>query len=146
MSATSRTSALKSFSGVARTDLTVEVIENIVDRLGWRLVLLDGSEISDKEAFLEQCAGLFGLPEWFGMNWDALEECLAELELQAPGLVVVWTSWDEMAQAQPEDFAVAIDILRAAAQTWADDGVKGGVLLVGRGPSIDAPELIPTRH
>jgi RNAse (barnase) inhibitor barstar len=134
---------LKKLSGLARTDLPVEVVEEIADRLGWRLVLLDGAEIADKDAFLEQCAALFGLPEWFGMNWDALEECLAELELDTPGLVVVWPGWHEMAEAEPDDFAVAIDILRTSAQTWADDGVRGGVLLVGQGPSVDAPELIP---
>ena len=141
MTSKSRTSALTKFSGIARTNLSVDVIEHIVDGLGWRLVPLDGSDVADKDAFLEQCAMVFGLPEWFGMNWDALEECLGELELETPGLVVLWSSWGEFAQAEPEDFAIAVDILSTAAQSWAQDGVQGGVLFVGDGPALDAPEL-----
>ena len=141
MSTKSRTSAVKKFSGIARTDLPVEVVEQIVDGLGWRLVPLDGVEVTDKDAFLEQCSVVFGLPEWFGMNWDALEECLGELELETPGLVVLWSSWSEFAEAEPEDFAIALDILRTAAQAWAQDGVRGGVLLVGDGPAVEASEL-----
>jgi RNAse (barnase) inhibitor barstar len=141
MSIKSRTSALKKFSGIARTDLPVDVIEHIVDALGWRLLPLDGTEVATKDDFLEQCAEVFGLPEWFGMNWDALEECLSELELETPGLLVLWSSWGEFAGAEPEDFATALDILQTAAGTWAQDGVKGGVLFVGDGPTMEVPNI-----
>jgi RNAse (barnase) inhibitor barstar len=141
MSAKSKSAVIRKLTGVAQTDLPLDVIEEIVDRLAWRLIVIDGAEVVDKETFLEQCALVFGLPEWFGMNWDALEECLSELELDTPGLVVLWSSWSEMARAKPEDFAVAVDILRIAARTWAEDDVKGGVLLCGSGPELQALDL-----
>ena len=141
MSAKSKSAVIRKLTGVAQTDLPLDVIEEIVDRLAWRLIVIDGAEVVDKETFLEQCALVFGLPEWFGMNWDALEECLSELELDTPGLVVLWSSWSEMARAKPEDFAVAVDILRIAARTWAEDDVKGGVLLCGAGPELQALDL-----
>jgi RNAse (barnase) inhibitor barstar len=141
MSGKPKNSGLKKLSGINLTTAPIEQFEQAADALGWRLIALDGSDVSDKDGFLELCANAFGLPEWFGMNWDALDECLTEIDLETPGLVVLWSSWSEFAQADPEEFATAVDVLRTAAGVWADDGVKGGVLLVGDGPQIDVPAL-----
>lgn len=134
--------ALAKLSGVRRTDAPVEELEAAADELDWRCVVLDGSEVEDRDAFLEACDEAFALPEWFGMNWDALEECLADLELEgAEGVVVVWSSWGTFAEAAPKDFAVALDVLGSAVRGWRTDGVRGGVLLVGDGPRLDVDEL-----
>jgi len=71
------------------------------------------------------------------MNWEALEECLADLDLGGvEGVVVVWSSWGDFAEAAPADFAVALDVLAAAGRVWAADGVRGGVVLQGEGPPL----------
>jgi RNAse (barnase) inhibitor barstar len=134
--------ALAKLSGVRRTDAPVEELEAAADELDWRCVVLDGSDVEDRTAFLEACDEAFALPEWFGMNWDALEECLADLELEgAEGVVVVWSSWGTFAEAAPKDFAVALDVLGSAVRGWTTDGVRGGVLLVGEGPDLDLARL-----
>jgi hypothetical protein len=134
--------ALAQLHGVRRTDSPVDELEAAADELGWRCIVLDGSEVEDRAAFLEACDEAFALPEWFGMNWDALEECLADLELEGTdGVVVVWTSWGTFAEAAPSDFAVAIDVLGSAVRGWTTDGLRGGVLLVGEGPDLDVDEL-----
>lgn len=136
------TTALTRLRGVRRTEDALDALAADADDLGWRLVHLDGSEVEDRAGFLEACDEAFALPEWFGMNWDALEECLADLELEgADGVVVVWTSWGTLAEAAPADFAVALDVLGSAARGWAGDGVAGGVLLVGAGPDVDVATL-----
>ena len=136
------TSALESLRGVRRTDAAVEELESAAEGIGWRCVVLDGSEVEDRAAFLESCDEAFGLPEWFGMNWDALEECLADLELEgAEGVVVVWSQWGLFAEASPADFATALDVLRSAVRGWGADGVHGGLLLVGEGPDLDVEQL-----
>ncbi len=134
---------LSRLAGVRRTeDGSLDSYEAAADDLGWRCVVLDGSEVEDKDAFLQMCADSFALPEWFGMNWDALDECLADLDLGgAEGVVILWTSWSEFADVASEDFAVALDVLAGAVRGWAADGVAGGVLLVGEGPDLDVPEL-----
>jgi hypothetical protein len=133
---------LARLSGVRRTGAPVEELEAEADALGWRCIVLDGSEVEDRAAFLESCDEAFALPEWFGMNWDALEECLADLELEgAAGVVVLWSSWGTFAEAAPTDFAVALDVLGSAVRGWAADGMRGGVLLVGEGPDLDVPRL-----
>jgi hypothetical protein len=137
-------SVLSHLSGVKRLQgrAVVEEIENDAEELGWRCVVLDGSEVEDKAAFLEMCDEAFGLPDWFGMNWDALEECLSDLDLaETEGVVVVWSSWGLLAEAEPKDFAVALDVLAGAVRSWASDGVRGGVLLLGEGPNLDVEEL-----
>lgn len=136
-------SVLSHLSGVRRIDdAVVEELENEAESLGWRCVVLDGAEVEDKAAFLEVCDEAFGLPDWFGMNWDALEECLADLDLaETEGVVVVWSSWGLLAEAAPKDFAVALDILGGAVRTWASDGVRGGVVLLGEGPDLDVETL-----
>jgi hypothetical protein len=135
-------SALSRLSGVRRTDASVEDLEGESDVLGWRCIVLDGTEVEDRTAFLEAADEAFALPEWFGMNWDALEECLADLELEgAEGIVVLWTAWGTFAEAAPKDFAVALDVLASAVRGWSTDGVRGGVLLLGEGPDLELGEL-----
>ena len=135
-------SELSGLSGVRRTDASVEDLEGESDVLGWRCIVLDGSEVEDRTAFLAAADEAFALPEWFGMNWDALEECLADLELEgAEGIVVLWTAWGTFAEAAPKDFAVALDVLASAVRGWTTDGVRGGVLLLGEGPDLELGEL-----
>ena len=141
MSGKQKRPTLKKLSGIVQTTGSLEQLEVDADALGWRCIALDGTEVASKDAFLEQCATAFGLPEWFGMNWDALDECLAEIDLGTPGVVVLWSEWSEFAEAEPEDFAVAVDVLSSAARLWTSEGVQGGVVLVGEGPKIDLPTL-----
>ena len=134
--------ALARLHGVRRTEAAVDELEAAAEGLQWRCIVLDGSEVEDRAAFLESCVDAFSLPEWFGMNWDALEECLADLELEgAEGIVVLWTAWGTFAEAAPKDFAVALDVLASAVRGWSTDGVRGGVLLLGEGPDLELGEL-----
>ncbi|MGD9955756.1 MAG: barstar family protein [Candidatus Nanopelagicales bacterium] len=136
-------SALEKLSGVRRIgDATIEELEAEADDLGWRCVVLDGAEVEDRESFLQMCDEAFGLPDWFGMNWDALEECLIDLDLgEDEGVLVVWSSWGLLAEAEPPAFAIAVDILGSAVRSWASDGVAGGVMLLGEGPDVDVDTL-----
>ena len=136
-------SVLSRVSGVVRLeDGAVDELEAEAEDLGWRCVVLDGSEVEDREGFLEMCDEAFGLPDWFGMNWDALEECLGDLDLAgAEGVLVVWSSWGLLAEAAPRSFATALDVLSGAVRTWKADGVNGGVLLLGEGPEVDVERI-----
>jgi hypothetical protein len=126
---------LRRLAGVRRTDETVDLLEQEAEKLGWRCYVLDGTDVESRRAFLDACVETFELPEWFGMNWDALDEALGDLELaDVPGVVVLWPGWGEFAEAAPRDFAVALDVLHGAVRTWAGEGEMGGVLLLGEGP------------
>ena len=133
---------LNRLHGVRRSSESLDDLEAAADELGWRAVVLDSSEVETTEAFLELCAESFALPEWFGMNWDALEECLGDLDLgDVDGVAVLWCGWGELAEASAKDFAVAVNIFAGAARGWRRDGVRGGVVLVGDGPENEVDEL-----
>lgn len=122
-------------------DLSAEV-ESVADDTDWRVVELATEEADGKEGFLEACADAFALPDWFGMNWDALEECLRDLDLTGvSGVLVVWTGWEELAEGAPETVATAVDVLRSAVRSWVDDGSPGAVLLAGPAEE-DEPAVI----
>ena len=136
------TSKLGHLRGVRRAVGTVDAYESAAEELRWRCVVLDGTDVQDKAAFLESCDEAFELPEWFGMNWDALQECLADLDHEGlPGVVVIWSEWGEFADAAPKDFAVALDVLTGAVREWASGGMHGGLLLLGDGPDLDVAEF-----
>jgi RNAse (barnase) inhibitor barstar len=112
-----------------------EGLERAGGRLGWHVVSLDTPDCADAPAFLQACADAFALPDWFGMNWDALEECLLDLDVQeAEGILVSWSGWQEFHDAEPAEFATAIDVFGTASASWQRDGVPGAVVLVGADP------------
>lgn len=133
---------LSRISGVHATDLGVDEIEEQAEQQGWRCWVLDGTDVEDKHAFLDSCEEAFDLPDWFGRNWDALEESLRDLDVDgAKGVVVAWSGWGEFAEADPKDFATAVDIWRSVLRSWSADGRRCGVLLVGEGPDVDVDAL-----
>lgn len=55
---------------------------------GWQVVQLHAS--GDRSAFLAECQRAFGLPDWFGANWDALADALSDIQ-PLPGQLVIWS-------------------------------------------------------
>jgi hypothetical protein len=125
---------------------TVEQTTAVFDRIGneidWHTVVLDTTDCSDKTSFLQACADDFALPSWFGMNWDALDECLSSLDVgESGGILVAWVGWQTFATSSPDDFGVALDIFDQASKRWEESGVPGAVVLIGPGPEIDLRSL-----
>jgi RNAse (barnase) inhibitor barstar len=91
----------------------------------------------EKEALLREIAAALRFPDWFGQNWDALEDCLADLSwLPADGYVLVFE------QAQPGDeFGVLVDVLRSSAEHWAGRGKPFFALFVDPARRLPLPDL-----
>jgi len=67
-----------------------EAAARVGDR-GWRMFHVDGSTVVDKRSFLAAMAAGCGFPAWFGQNWDALADALADLSwAPAPGYVLLF--------------------------------------------------------
>ena len=85
----------------------------------------------------------FGFPDYFGHNWDAFEECLESQEFDevedlddADGLLILWSGWGDMAESEPEQFAIAIDVFRDILAAWEDADLAARVVLIGEGPQL----------
>jgi RNAse (barnase) inhibitor barstar len=93
----------------------------------WRVELAGCVDRSD---FLERVARPLAFPDWFGFNWDALFDCLADLSWQpAEAYLLILENADDFQREAPEAFAVATTILADAASVWQKRGVEFRVLI-----------------
>jgi len=131
--------------GVYRTDLrtSAAALARTAERHGWQAFHLDGRELATKADFLEASARALRFPSYFGQNWDAFEESLNDMGwAPAQGYLVVFDGAGSFARAQPNEFAVALDILRESARRWHEQGTPLIVLLRGAGRVAgDLPRL-----
>lgn len=98
------------------------------EKLAW--MELDAAGVRDKESLLEACAFSFDFPDSFGLNWDALSDCLRDFSWRpARGYVILWHGGAALAEAAPDDFANALEIFRDAASYWKEHGRAFIVLL-----------------
>jgi hypothetical protein len=104
-------------SGVYRTS-RAEPLEDAVrgSRLNFARVSLAGAQT--KEEVLERIARALSFPDWFGRNWDALEDCLTDLSwCDADGHVFMFEG-----AVAGDDLGVLIDVLASSAEFWAARG------------------------
>lgn len=123
-------------SGVYREAPSASVAELRADAEGggWRFVHLDTSSVGDKMGFLDAASRAFGLPDYFGRNWDALADSLGDVDGES-GTVVVWDGWSAFAAADEKSFATALEIIRERAGTPGAGAFV--VLMRGDGPWDD---------
>jgi hypothetical protein len=89
------------------------------DPAGRIVLVLDLDGVTDKAGLMDRCARDLALPEWFGRNWDALADCLADPALWPGGavergLLVIVRGWRAYAEKRPEEWQVAEEIFAEA--------------------------------
>ena len=78
-------------------------------------------------------------PDWFGGNWDALEDCLGDLSWRpAGGQVLVFRNWQALSS---DDLGVLIDVLRSSAESWSGRGRPFFAVLVDPAEKLALPPL-----
>jgi RNAse (barnase) inhibitor barstar len=128
-------------SGIYRwpARLSVARLGSAAGDAGWRCVIVLGSGVETKAEFLAACSDAFEFPDYFGHNWDALDECLADLA-PAPGYLVLLTGMRAFAERAPADWVLARAIFAAAAERWRAAGVPFVVLVRS---TVDTEPLTP---
>ncbi len=102
------------------------------------LIHIDAATHADKDALLEAIGQALQFPDYYGMNWDALEECLFDLSWWT-GHVAVCI--DHAEALVPEVLTTLVDIWTEAAAAWAEAG-RGCVLILGGSVGLDGlPEI-----
>lgn len=89
---------------------------------GFVMKTLAGSRCRTKPALLSEFARALMFPDYFGHNWDALEECLVDLEwLPAKGYVLVITEAEQLLafSDDEEDYPTFVEIVTEAGETWS---------------------------
>ena len=102
---------------------TADALLRLAASLGLDAVRIDLEGCSDKAGLLERVATALGFPEWFGGNWDALYDCLADLGWrEAAGWLLVLENTGDLRRHAPEALDTAVAILGDAAEAWAARG------------------------
>ena len=114
-----------------------------VEQRGWIGWHLPGSLIDEKAAFLAACSQAMGFPAYFGHNWDAFEECITDLGwAPSTGYLLLYDEPARFSLAQPDQWQIALDILRDAVEYWRRRDTPFYVLLRRtHGAAPDAPFL-----
>jgi RNAse (barnase) inhibitor barstar len=107
---------------LAESDLAT--LQSIAGSLGLFTVTIDLAGCTGKDDLLRRLADAFAFPDYFGNNWDALDDCLADLAwLDAQGVVLGLDHSAALREASGEDYATLVSILEGTAERWRERGV-----------------------
>ena len=103
--------------------------------------------VSDKEQLLGQLASVLAFPQWFGRNWDALEDCLTDLSWRAEDRhVLLIEGFQNLRARRPDDFGVLLDVLASSAQYWGERGRPFFAVFVDRANILALPDLFRSKE
>jgi len=98
---------------------------------GLCLADIDLSDVEDKPGFLRETARALEFPDYFGTNWDALNDCLTDLSWRpCAGHVLLFRGFQSFADTAGADAAVAVRTLGVAADFWRERNVPFYAVLV----------------
>lgn len=90
--------------------------------------VLDGHTLRSKKSLLAGVARALDFPDYFGENWDALEECLRDMSWRGGQISLLI----EHADAIPEAlFATLREVFGEMAAQWALDGRVCSLFVAG---------------
>jgi RNAse (barnase) inhibitor barstar len=99
---------------------------------GYEYFHIDGRNIARKEQLLNAMATALDLPPHFGHNWDALEECLNDMDTSdGDGFLIHYDLVDALASSHPSELETLVEIFRDSVESWREDGTPMLVLLTG---------------
>jgi RNAse (barnase) inhibitor barstar len=80
---------------------------------------LDGNRTYDDLSLFSCISSLLSFPDYFGHNWNALEDCLGDMSwLPADEYTLVWRQASELLFKSPRDFFTFIDVCVSTHEFW----------------------------
>ena len=107
---------------VLRADLASEGVRASIVEAGQVgiVVELDGAAVRTRDSFLAALSTALSFPHYFGKNWDALQDCLTDLEwLTANSYVLIFRSADQLFADAPIERRYFLQIMNLVAEEWA---------------------------
>jgi hypothetical protein len=104
---------------------------------------LDGGRCRTKRALLAEMAHALAFPAHFGGTWDALEDCLTDLEwLPGTGYRLIVRAADRLLAREPASYATLIALLQDVGRAWGTEATGHP----GRGPVAFHTVLVVPPH
>lgn len=87
---------------------------------GFALRTIQGKKCRTPSDLFGEFARALAFPDYFGHNWDALEECLADFEwLQAKGYILLIHDAEAVLPLDEEEYETLLEILSDAGEAWS---------------------------
>ncbi|MFD3719448.1 barstar family protein [Streptomyces sp. NPDC058674] len=98
------------------------------EEAGWTTVRLDLDGVRTKAELMRRAGDAFGVPRWFGGNWDALADAVRDLSWlpDTAGRLVAVTAWRGFSAARPGDWETLREVLEEAVDFWREQQEKDG--------------------
>jgi RNAse (barnase) inhibitor barstar len=117
-------------AGIYQVPPDVDALEAAATGSDFAVWRIDLANVRSKQDLLDAIARELAFPDWFGSNWDALEDCLTDLSWSvASGYVLILANAGAFAAAEPEEFETALEVFDGAAEYWYDEDVPFWVLV-----------------
>ena len=92
---------------------------------------IQGSSIETQEHLFSALAKAMRFPDYFGMNWDALDECLRDMEwLPAKGYALFFRDSGRVWKQATQMMGAFLESWLLAAEEWSREGVPFHVVFV----------------
>jgi len=130
----------KDKAGVYLTGPDTRLIAEAAQAADLALWRVDIGHVHGKQDFTALLAKALAFPDWFGGNWDALEDCLGDLSWHpAPGYVLLLEHGKHFGAGHKQEFVTAIEVLDGVAEYWQGQGKPFWAIISG--PDGWAPGL-----
>ncbi|SRR5579883_245167 len=101
------------------TPVSMATLTSLAETHQTQLVYIDGRTIASKADFLQSIAQAMAFPDYFGHNWDALQDLLTDQDwLTGDRAIILYDQPENFAQHAPSDWQIALDILRSTVDYW----------------------------
>jgi RNAse (barnase) inhibitor barstar len=106
-------------SGPCATHQPATLLADAAEAKGYGIFSIDLAGIADKAGLMEELQNTMHFPEWFGRNWDALEDCLTDMSWSdCPGYVLLIRGGGALRRHHKPLFDALVDVLKSAADYW----------------------------
>ncbi len=92
------------------------LLPEMVANAGLKLLIADLGDGKDSREALRQLGKTCHFPKWYGVNFDALHDCLTDLDWQpGKGVVLQISGLDKLDKSDPGASSTLIEVLQSAA-------------------------------
>ena len=94
---------------------------------GFLIRTIEGKKCRTSSSLFDEFAQALSFPEYFGHNWDALAECLADFEwLPAKGYILLISDAHAVLPNDEDEYETLLEVLDDAGEAWSKGQTADG--------------------
>ena len=112
-------------AGVYRADLdNTQPLDAVAAHNGQLIFRVSLSRAADRDDALQVIGRVLAFPEWFGVNLDALHDCLVDMGWRpAQGYIILLEHCENLLLNDEAGFGMLLKVFADAAEEWRSQGI-----------------------